>query len=190
MGKTQSRIIEAADLLFYEYGFEATSFTHIAEAVNISRGNFYYYFKTKDDILDAVIEARLNRTQAMLDQWEIDGDTPADRLKSFIRILIVNQSKIMKYGCPVGTLSAELMKLDHEARTKAIEIFDLFRIWLKRQFELLTLPEKSDEYAMHILGRSQGIASLANAFQDESYVQSEVNQICDWIDQLSKDTIQ
>lgn len=35
------QIITAADKLFYEQGFEHTSFAHIAKAVNISRGNFY-----------------------------------------------------------------------------------------------------------------------------------------------------
>ncbi|HEY7886322.1 MAG TPA: helix-turn-helix domain-containing protein, partial [Cellvibrionaceae bacterium] len=53
------KIVAAADRLFYERGFDATSFADIAEAVQISRGNFYYHFKTKDDILDAVIARRL-----------------------------------------------------------------------------------------------------------------------------------
>ena len=40
---------------------------NIAEAVKISRGNFYYHFKTKDEILDAVIAQRLACTQQVLD---------------------------------------------------------------------------------------------------------------------------
>lgn len=52
---TRNLIVEEADALFYESGFEATSFAEIAKAVGISRGNFYHHFKTKDDILDAVI---------------------------------------------------------------------------------------------------------------------------------------
>ncbi|WP_420549089.1 TetR/AcrR family transcriptional regulator [Curvivirga sp.] len=185
MMKTQTKIIEAADQLFYEHGFEATSFAHIAEVVNISRGNFYYHFKTKDEILDAVILARLTRTESMLDQWEIDADSAADRIKSFIKILIVNQTKIMKFGCPVGTLSAELIKLDHDAQDGANKLFTLFRVWLQRQFETLGHKENADQLSMHLLGRSQGVASLANAFKDESYVQSEVDQMCDWVDHLT-----
>lgn len=70
---TRERIVAEADELFYRKGFERTSFSDIAEAVNISRGNFYYHFKTKDDILDAVIQARLGKTQVMLDQWHARG---------------------------------------------------------------------------------------------------------------------
>ncbi|HBU98755.1 TetR/AcrR family transcriptional regulator, partial [Thalassospira lucentensis] len=70
---TRDRIIETADILFYQQGFEATSFADIALAVGISRGNFYHHFKTKDDILDGVINHRLANTEQMLDRWEIEG---------------------------------------------------------------------------------------------------------------------
>jgi AcrR family transcriptional regulator len=39
----------------------------------ISRGNFYHHFKTKDAILDSVINARMASTRAMPDRWEIDA---------------------------------------------------------------------------------------------------------------------
>jgi AcrR family transcriptional regulator len=67
---TRDRIVEAADDLFYRQGFEHTSFSDIANAVRISRGNFYYHFKTKDEILDAVIADRITRTQMDLKRWE------------------------------------------------------------------------------------------------------------------------
>src|SRR5262245_8832316 len=126
---TREQIVEAADDLFYRRGFEHTSFQDIADAVEISRGNFYYHFKTKDEILDAVINARIANTQAMLDRWEIEGDTPATRIESFINILVGNRAKIKQYGCPVGTLCAELAKLAHPARTDANRLFTIFRAW-------------------------------------------------------------
>lgn len=179
---TREHIVQAADDLFYRQGFEYTSFSDIAAAVNISRGNFYYHFKTKDEILEAVIAARLARTESMLERWEIDGDTPADRIRSFIHILIVNGDKIRRYGCPVGTLSAELAKLDHPARAAANDLFTLFRAWLRRQFERLGRAEDADALAMHLLARSQGVATLASAFRDETFVRQEVDQMCAWLD--------
>ncbi|MFM2281198.1 MAG: hypothetical protein RLZZ444_3429, partial [Pseudomonadota bacterium] len=56
--KTRDEIVQVADRLFYEQGFDSTAFADIAEAVGISRGNFYHHFKTKDDILAAVIALR------------------------------------------------------------------------------------------------------------------------------------
>ncbi|CAM2069344.1 TetR/AcrR family transcriptional regulator [Sulfidibacter corallicola] len=179
--KTREHIVEAADTLFYERGFEHTSFSDIAKNVKISRGNFYYHFKTKDDILDAVINVRLTKTRSMLAQWEIEGDHPADRIRSFIHILIANGEKIKRYGCPVGTLCSELAKLDHPSQSDANRLFTLFRTWLCRQFGLLGREEDADDLAMHLLARSQGVATLANAFNDEKFIQQEVKQMCDWL---------
>lgn len=179
---TKERIVSVADELFYQQGFEKTSFADIAEVVKLSRGNFYHHFKTKDDILDAVIDLRLARTQQMLLQWEQEGGHPEDRIRCFIRILIANQAKIILYGCPVGMLSSELARLEHEALPKANEIFDLFRSWLCKQFKVLGFAKQSDQLAMHLLARSQGVATLANAFHDKKFIQHEVDQLCEWLE--------
>ena len=178
---TRAHIVEAADSLFYRQGFEHTSFADIADVVQISRGNFYYHFKSKDEILNAVIEARLEDTRSMLAQWEADGRTAADRIRSFIHILIANKADIKRYGCPVGTLSSELAKLNHASQAEANMLFTLFRAWLRNQFTLLGRKADADELAMHLLARSQGIATLSNAFRDEKFIRREVNELCDWL---------
>lgn len=178
---TREQIVEAADRLFYQQGYEHTSFTDIAAAVRISRGNFYYHFQSKDEILEAVIAARLADTRAMLDRWETAGATPAERIRSFIHMLVANRAAIKRHGCPVGTLCTELAKLEHAAQGEANELFTLFRTWLRRQFVLLGAAD-ADALAMHLLARSQGVATLANAFRDEKFIRREVEQMCDWLD--------
>jgi AcrR family transcriptional regulator len=178
---TREEIVEAADGLFYRQGFDHTSFADIAEVVRISRGNFYYHFKTKDEILDAVIARRLAQTEAMLARWEAEGETPQERIGSFIRILLTNKTDIKKYGCPVGTLTGELAKLNHAARGEAKGLFTLFRTWLERQFELLGRRKDADALALHLLARSQGVATLAAAFHDETFIRREVQVMCDWV---------
>ena len=178
---TREHIVEEADRLFYQQGYEHTSFADIAQAVRISRGNFYYHFKTKDEILDAVINARLASTRKMLEQWEIDGAQPADRIRSFIHLLIANRADIKRYGCPVGTLCGELAKLDHPSQGEASKLFTLFRTWLRRQFALLGREADADALAMHLLARSQGVATLASAFRDETFIRREVDEMCDWL---------
>lgn len=178
---TCEQIVEAADQLFYRQGFEHTSFSDIAEAVKISRGNFYYHFKSKDEILDAVIDLRLANTRKILEHWETAGKTPEDRIRSFIGILIVNRSKIKLYGCPVGTLCSELAKLNHGSQAQANKLFTLFRNWLRRQFSELGRKADADALAMHLLARSQGVATLASAFRDEKFIKQEVKQMHAWL---------
>ena len=179
--ETRQQIVDVADRLFYERGYEATSFAHIAGDVGLSRGNFYYHFRTKDEILDAVIERRMATTGAMLEAWGRDAETPADRIRSFIHILIANGAKIMAHGCPVGTLCNELAKLDHVAKDDAAGLFLLFRAWLARQFAALGREGDADALALHILMRSQGVAALATAFRDEDFIRREVADMETWL---------
>lgn len=184
---THDRIVEIADTLFYEQGFDATSFADIAMIAGISRGNFYYHFKTKDEILDAVIARRMAATKLMLDEWSAETADPAARIICFINILITNGSKIMAYGCPVGTLTLELNKLDHHAHGRASAIFTLFTDWLSKQFAALGHAE-AKVLAMHVLARTQGVATLASAFGDEAFMRHEVDELCDWVNAISPQT--
>lgn len=178
---TRERIVVEGDRLFYEQGFEHTSFAQIAEAVGISRGNFYYHFKTKDDILDAVIAYRVEKTSGMLEQWALAGESPADRIRSFIGILMRNREKIMQFGCPVGTLTNELMKLEHPSHDAANRLFTMFRDWLRLQFEQLGHHDEADQLAMHLLALSQGVATLASTYRDEVFIQQEVERLNQWL---------
>lgn len=179
--ETRRKIVGVADRLFYECGFEATSFADIAKDVCLSRGNFYYHFKTKDEILDAVIEQRMANTRAMLQAWEQQAASPADCIRSFIHILIANRAKIMAYGCPVGTLCNELAKLDHRAKDDATGLLTLFREWLCRQFTRLGREADADALALHVLMGSQGVATLATAFRDEAFIRREVAGMEAWL---------
>ena len=183
-GTTRDQIVQAADRLFYTQGYENTSFADIAEAVRISRGNFYYHFKSKHRILDAVIDERLADTRDMIAAWEAASPDPADRIRAYIDIVITNRADIERFGCPVGTLTTELAKLNHAAQQEANAIFTLFRDWLRDQFAALGHGADADAHAMHVLAFSQGVATLSNAFRDRDFVGREVQRMHDWLDAL------
>ncbi|GAT69800.1 transcriptional regulator [Planomonospora sphaerica] len=182
---TRTQIVEAADQLFYRQGYEHTSFAAIAEAVHISRGNFYYHFKSKDDILRAVIAARLDARRRMLQRWETEEADPAARIRRFVEILVTNRTDIQSYGCPVGTMTTELAKLGHPALDEAGGLFMLFRTWLREQFTQLGHEAQADALAMHVLAFSQGVATLAHAFKDEGFIDREVQRMHDWLSRYS-----
>jgi len=183
---TRQAIVGAADRLFYQRGFEHTSFADIAAAVEISRGNFYHHFKSKDEILAEVIEHRRGKTRDLLACWESASVSPLERLRSFTDILIANSSKIKMHGCPVGTLCTELAKLRHPARDDANALFVQFRVWLKAQFIALGHGREADALALHLLARSQGIAVLANTFVDDAFLVREVRELHAWLDSCAR----
>ena len=110
-----------------------------------------------------------------------DTESPSDRILSFVHILIANRTKIMAYGCPVGTLCNELAKLDHVAKDEAAGLLTLFRNWLAGQFAALGRDADADALALHLLMRSQGVATLATAFRAEQFIRREVADIEAWL---------
>ena len=55
----KKEILDTAECLFAEKGYEGTSVNDMLLAVNIAKGTFYYYFKSKEEVLDALIERHI-----------------------------------------------------------------------------------------------------------------------------------
>ena len=178
----RQRIVAAADELFYQQGYENTSFSDIADAVGISRGNFYYHFKSKDEILKAVIDTRVADFEAALNEWDKKITDPKQRLNHYIDMQLRNQQNIISHGCPIGSLCTELAKIDHSILHDANTMFTVFRDWLITQLKLLGVNRNTKQIAMHLLARGQGIATVTNAFEDKDFLQQEVKRLKQWLD--------
>lgn len=180
----RQRIVDAANALFYQKGYNQTSFSDIAEAAGVARGNFYYYFKTKDDILAAVIAHRMHDLELMLEEWERAYPDPRDRLKRYVAILRNSREDILRYGCPLGTLNVELSKTQLQQQSDAREMFDVFRIWLERQLRELGHQDDARDLALHLLARAQGISLLTNVYSDPDFLHREADRLNAWVDTL------
>jgi len=176
----RQRIIDAADNLFYKRGYNQTSFQDISDATGIPRGNFYYYFKTKDEILDAVVSSRIASLSVMLNQCESETDDARERLLMFSNMLEFKRDDVIESGCPIGSLSSELAKDDAELHEISRQAFVLLRDWIKHQFRSLGLAN-ADDLAMDLLAKIQGVTVLACAFKDAAFIKRSHNEIKDWI---------
>lgn len=187
--ENRKHIVSVANTLFYHRGYNQTSFTDIAEASEIPRGNFYYYFKTKDEILQAVIDSRLQKLSSMLASWEQEIESPLQRLKRYVQILRNVQSEAVDYGCPMGSLNTELAKAQRGLQKQAKGMFDVVRKWLERQFTALGHTSDAGMLAMQLLSRTQGIAVITQAYRDKKFLQSEAQAIDAWLDELARKSL-
>lgn len=183
----RQRIVEAANNLFYSRGYNQTSFSDISDETGIPRGNFYYYFKTKEDILTAVVESRVSGFKGMLEQATKDATDPRERLLVLANLPKMNEQQVMQYGCPFGTLSSELSKdQDQEvSEAKITAVFDVLRDWSVEQFNALGLENKAHDYAMDLLAKLQGIAVLSNVYKDGDYLDRATTDLCNWVNQIT-----
>jgi AcrR family transcriptional regulator len=81
----RGRIIEAACKLFYERGFVGSTIDSIAEELKVTKPFVYQYFKSKHEILAAVVEREIKRVIELLDEVNSTETEPAERLRQFIR---------------------------------------------------------------------------------------------------------
>jgi TetR/AcrR family transcriptional repressor of nem operon len=172
----RQRIVEAADQLFYTRGYNQTSFRDISDVTGIPRGNFYYYFKTKDEILGAVVDARLTGFREMLDACEKSSSDPRQKILCFADMMAASEDNIVKTGCPIGTLSSELAKSDDDFKGIARAVFTLVHTWLTGQFTAIGVSEANDK-AMDLLARMQGVTVMSCAFNDRSFLRRSLADI-------------
>ncbi len=182
--QNRERIVAAANDLFYQQGYNQTSFAEVAESTGIPKGNFYYYFKSKDELLHAVIEHRLEVIRQLLAEVEASISSPQARLLRIVDILANETSSIIDYGCPLGTLNAELGKSQLELQSHAAQMFDLFNDWCEREFIALGHADNARYLAMHLMALLQGAALLGNVYKDRSFIENEIQHAKKWLRSL------
>ncbi|ANH72251.1 MULTISPECIES: TetR/AcrR family transcriptional regulator [Ralstonia] len=121
-------LIEQSARLFREKGYGNTTVRDIAAATGVHAGSWFYHFKTKQDILQAVIEHGLTVALADIEAIDIDGLPPREAMRQLVRahlytILAPNQDFI-----PV--MLYEWRSLDAQAQERIIALKDRYEgIW-------------------------------------------------------------
>ena len=83
-GDKRARILAAAERVFAKRGFFAARVSEIAKDAGVADGTIYLYFKSKDDLLISLFEARMKQVNAALRE-AVAAVPPADQLRAFIR---------------------------------------------------------------------------------------------------------
>ena len=179
----RSRLLNAAVSLAYRDGFGATSLADIASEAEVPLGNVYYYFKTKDEIGEAIVDLRLSQMAAMLQRWDEEA-SPKDRLYRCIEGVLDNRNDLAERGCAIGTFCSELHKAGGAVATRATEIFSRYLAWLETQFRALGKGKAARGHAVHLLSALQGISLLAHTFHDPGLVTMETRRLKGWVEGL------
>jgi len=179
-GKRQ-RLIAAASQLLHQQGAEKTTLADIAQAAEVPVGNVYYYFKTKDDIIAAVIEAHVQEAKTALAAIDASHRSPKSRLKALVEQYARQSELIALYGCPHGSLCSEL---DKRPGRPDFALADLMRVpveWAQEQFRALGRDDAHD-LAVSLIATYEGSALLANTFRDPAILTREARRLSRWID--------
>ena len=175
----RERLIEAAKVLIHQQGFKQTTLADIAREAEVPLGNVYYYFKTKDDIAAAVIDAHSAEFQVRAQGW--DGtDDPRQRLLAFLDLPSDQREAVVSHGCPVGSLCQELNKERTALADKADALIQSQVKWSTEQFRLMNRPD-APALGQQFIATLQGITLLAQAMHDEDVLRQQIERLKDWL---------
>jgi TetR/AcrR family transcriptional regulator, transcriptional repressor for nem operon len=179
----RDRLVTAATQLLHQQGIERTTLADIAEAAEVPVGNVYYYFKTKDDIIAAVVESHAQQIKTTLASIDARHRTPKSRLKALVRELTDRGDIVTEYGCPVGSLCSELDKRGIESSLPVAELMRLPIDWAEEQFRSIGRRDAHD-LALDLLAAYEGSALLANTMRDPDLLARAARRLEQRIDSL------
>ena len=179
------RLTAAAARVLHEQGVERTTIADIATVAEVPVGNVYYYFKTKNELVQAALTEHTNHLSELITRLEQLPD-PLSRLKGLITTWVDQRDVAARFGCPMGTLAVELDKradgtLDVEAAGVIRQLLD----WAEEQFRQLGQPDPAD-LAITLLAGYQGMSLLANALRDPGIMTREGARLTRWLDTLTR----
>lgn len=120
----RSDLLRAAARLFVEKGFDATTTRDIAEAVGMRSGSPFYHFRSKQELLKAVIIGGLEAGQARLQAETAAITDPEQRLRAMVRAHLGN---LLEGECPAPMLLGETRALEAADRAEITAAFDRYQ---------------------------------------------------------------
>ncbi|WP_280468066.1 TetR/AcrR family transcriptional regulator [Nocardia cyriacigeorgica] len=179
----RERLVEAAVQVFYERGVEKTTIADIAKVAEVPVGNVYYYFKTKDQLIEAAVAAHRDQLARLLE--ELDRlDSPQARLRGLIAGWVDLRDQAAQFGCPFGTLASEMDKRPEVLDAEIAATMRVLVDWARQQFEAMGRAD-ADELGVALIAAYQGISLLTNTFRDPGLMAAEGERLARWIDSLA-----
>jgi AcrR family transcriptional regulator len=101
----KNEILDAAEQLFASRTYDAATVNDILAAVNIAKGTFYYYFKSKEAVLDAIVERRISR--GIEAAWKIAQQAGPSVYEKFLGVIMAQK--------PQSHIQASFTNVLHES---------------------------------------------------------------------------
>ncbi|NBW56338.1 TetR/AcrR family transcriptional regulator [bacterium] len=162
----KARLIQAAYQLFREKSYHATTLAMIAEQAEVPLGNVYYYFKSKEALLHAVLDRLTHNLQKLIININ-EKPTQKERIKEFIQYISDNAIELSDFGDPIVSLAKDLRDYP-DIHCKITEAMQNICKWFNQQF--LGLATNPQLQAHSLLQRLYGVIALATTLKSPQYI--------------------
>lgn len=178
MSDTAKQILDLAEALMLERGFNGFSYQHISSALGMKNAAIHYHYPSKTDLGVALVARYRRRFQRAVAQLDATAQDPWVKLEWYFDVLSELYGNTERL-CPTGMLSAELATLPEPMRQAANEFVAELYDWCVRvlkdgvQSGHFRFAGACEDKAAMLLATLQGALQLAR-FQP------------DWLDAIKK----
>jgi len=122
--QTRDLILDVIFSQIYKNGYSATGLSSILKECNIPKGSLYHHFKSKKDLVIAMIKERLSPKMDLM--FSFKNDDNRDSIEIIFETLdkISENEKLVKYNCPLNRLNIELSNSDKDFDIELMKIFN------------------------------------------------------------------
>ncbi len=183
---TRDQILNAASRLIHVQGYQSTSLDDVLRESGVGKGNFYYYFKSKEDLGYAIID-RIRRAFVERGLGPAFADTdadPVDQLHAFFdRVLDSQRQRNCVGGCAMGNLASELSDVHEGFRQQLAGIFDVYRDHLAEAIRRgqrsgrLRADADAARVAQFLVGGLEGAILLGKVTRDITVIERCVEEL-------------
>jgi len=125
--ETKHHIIQVAADLFHKQGVRATSPDEVIEASGTGKGQFYYYFKSKEGLVHEVLQSHLGAIKSGTAPVNYEINSWQDLEQWFLAHIELQMRFNMTRGCPFGTVGNELTESDGLIRQDLNLLFEIMK---------------------------------------------------------------
>jgi TetR/AcrR family transcriptional repressor of nem operon len=169
---TADRILDVAEALVQERGFNGVSYAHIASQLGITKAGLHYHFATKADLGEALIERYADRFAGALAAIDDSGRDARDKLGAYAELYagVLRRERM----CLCGILAAEYRTLPAPMCAAIVGFFDANERWLARVLAdgrneaMLAFGGEPADAARALLAGLEGAMLVARPYGDEA----------------------
>ena len=177
----RDRLVEAAKAMFYQQGVMRSTLADIAQQAQVPLGNVYYHFRTKDALIEAVIQSHMQELETLFGGWQYYAD-PCERLLKLLATNRDEENMLARYGCPHGSLCQELGKDDTQLTRIASRLLQMYLDWTEEQFRQLGKNEQeANDLAVDLISSLQGMYLLTNSFRSPELFERKLQRLEAWV---------
>ena len=188
---TKRRLLDAAMKLMLRQGFTATTVDQICSEADLTKGSFFHYFESKDEIGEGALDYFYNRQQQQFAEAEfIRESDPLERIHGLLDFVIATMKGSQAQSCLCGNLAQELAHTHPRFRASCDDKFSRFAKLIEttlREARVKYRPKvdfNPESVSVMFVSLMQGSILLAKTMQDGKLIGHNLEHFRSYVDTL------